>query len=59
MNQMTATDRPRAIAEQLEAMIAFADEREDFVLGAMLADAEARLIAYHIDPPQDLPSARE
>lgn len=59
MNQMTATNRPRAIAEQLEAMIAFADEREDFVLGAMLADAEARLIAYHIDPPQDLPSARE
>lgn len=59
MNQTTATDRPRAIAEQLEAMIAFADEREDFVLGAMLADAEARLIAYHIDPPQDLPSARE
>lgn len=49
---------PTVFARQLERMIAFADDREEYVLGAWLSDALNRVNAI-IETSQGLPSATE
>lgn len=49
---------PGVFASQLESMIAFADAREDYVLGAWLSQAHSRIDAM-IETPQGLSSATE
>lgn len=49
---------PTIFANQLERMIAFADAREEYVLGAWLSDALNRMNVI-IETLQGLPSATE
>ncbi|MGW8281439.1 hypothetical protein SPHINGO391_500104 [Sphingomonas aurantiaca] len=41
MSESERSDRVRAIAEGINAMLAFADQQEDFVLAAKVADVQA------------------
>jgi len=50
MVEFGSRDRARALQEQVAKALLFADEHEDFVLGAKLAEVEAHLVDHYIRP---------
>lgn len=57
MNLEDALARARSVAGGHEAMIAFADERGDFVLAAWLTNALDRVVTRYIDPDLGSPAS--
>ena len=52
MVEFGSRDRARNLAGQLDDAVKFADEHEDYVLGAKLADAHAHLIEHYVRLPR-------
>ena len=48
LSESERSDRVRAMAESISAMLEFADQQEDFVLAAKLADVHAEFSERYI-----------